>query len=198
MQEIEINLKKRKLREQFKALRKELLPLEKAQNDSKIAQNLFAIREFLSAENFLCYISKSTEIDTESIIEKLLDSGKIVAAPKVLDADGNMDFYEISSLADTEKSAFGVREPLTSKCKKLSSFSNSVCIVPALAFDKKGYRLGYGKGCYDRFLKDFRGLKIGLCYKKCLVSKLPKGEFDVAVDIIVTENEIIYLKETGE
>ena len=197
MQEIEINHRKNELRAQFKSLRKTLLNAEKAQKDKKIAQNLFSIIEFEAVQGFLCYISKSEEIDTELIIESLLKSGKTVAAPKMRDSEGNMDFYIVSSLDDTEKSAFNVREPIVEKCKKLSDLSNSVCIIPALAFDKKGYRLGYGKGCYDRFLKDFNGLKIGLCYQNCLVDSLPKGEFDMAADVVVTENEIIYVKENG-
>ncbi len=195
MQEIEVNIEKNRLREQFKGLRKSILNFDKVQKDNKIAQNLFSIREFGAAKNFLCYISKATEIDTEYIIEKLLKTDKIVAAPRMRDSEGNMDFYIVSSLEDTEKCTFGIREPIAKKCKILSDFLDSVCIIPALAFDKKGYRLGYGKGCYDRFLKDFGGLKIGLCYENCLVDKLPKGEFDIAADIVVTENEIIYVKE---
>ena len=82
MQEIEINHRKNELRAQFKSLRKTLLNAEKAQRDKKIAQNLFSIIEFEAAQGFLCYISKSEEIDTELIIESLLKSGKTVAAPK--------------------------------------------------------------------------------------------------------------------
>ena len=197
MQEIKIDFDKNELRKGFKEIRNAFSDYEKAKKDIKIAQNLFSISKFEYAKTFLCYISKSGEIDTESIIEWLLKSGKTVAAPKLRDSEGNMDFYVISSLDDTEKCAFGVREPIAEKCKKLSEFSDSVCVIPALAFDKKGFRLGYGKGCYDRFLKDFSGLKIGLCYEKCLADNLPKGRFDIAADIVVTENEIIYVKENG-
>ena len=193
----EIDIEKKVLRNILKEKRKAHDSAEKAEKDSAIAKYLFSIKGFVSAQSFLCYISKSEEIDTESIIEKLLKSSKTVAAPKMRDSEGNMDFYVISSLDDTQKSVFGVREPKLNSCKKLSDFSNSVCIIPALAFDKNGYRLGYGKGCYDKFLKDFSGLKIGLCYEKCFVDELPKGEFDIAADIVVTENEIIYVKENG-
>ncbi len=195
MQEVKINIEKNEQRAHFKTLRKAFSEREKAEKDQKIAQNLFSISDFVSAQSFMCYISKTAEIDTVSIIEKLLKSGKIVAAPKMRDSEGNMDFYVISSLDDTEESTFHVREPIAQKCEKLSDFLGSVCIIPALAFDKKGFRLGYGKGCYDRFLKDFSGLKIGICYENCLVDSLPKGKFDIVADIVVTENKIIYVKE---
>ncbi len=197
MQEIKVDFDKNELRKSFKEIRKAFSNYEKSEKDIKIAQNLFSLSEFVSAKMFLCYISKSGEIDTVSIIERLLKSGKTVAAPKLRDSEGNMDFYVISSLDDTEKCTFGVREPIAQKCKILSDFSDSVCIIPALAFDKNGFRLGYGKGCYDRFLKDFSGLKIGICYESCLANRLPKGRFDIAADIVVTENEIIYVKENG-
>ena len=66
-----------------------------------------------------------------------------------------------------------------------------VCIVPGLAFDKNGYRIGYGKGYYDRFLKDFNGTKIGLCRCDFLKDALPVNEFDHKVDMIITEKGII-------
>jgi len=59
--------------------------------------------------------------------------------------------------------------------------------VPGLSFDLQGYRLGFGKGYYDRFLSDFGGVTVGVCYGKCTVTELPRGAFDRAVDIVMTE-----------
>ena len=199
MQEIDINAEKNRLRKSLKELRKSLDSAEKAIKDHKIAENLFSLKEFASAKCFLCYISEKTEVDTQNIISRLFELNKCVAAPRVRDSEGNMDFYEITSLSQTQRSAFGVREPMVDKCQKLVDFSDSVCIMPALTFDKNGYRLGYGKGCYDRFLSSYNGLKIGICYENFVFDKLPKDRFDIAADIVVTENEIIYIKnETGE
>ncbi len=176
-------------------LRKNLNPHNKAKMDMAIAQNLFSIKGFASAQKVLCYVSTEIEVDTEDIINCLLEQGKVVSAPKIRDNEGNMDFYEITSLSQTQKSTFGVKEPTVEKCQKLVEFSGSVCILPALAFDKNGYRLGYGKGCYDRFLSSYSGLKIGICYESCIFDILPKGEFDIAADVVVTEKRIIYIEK---
>ncbi|MBQ8338025.1 MAG: 5-formyltetrahydrofolate cyclo-ligase [Oscillospiraceae bacterium] len=195
----EINIRKNELRKRLKELRKGLDPRDKAKMDMSIAQNLFSLKGFTSAQKFLCYISEKTEVDTEDVINRLLEQNKVVAAPKLCDSEGNMNFHIITSLSQTQKSSFGVREPNADACNKLDDFSNSVCILPALAFDKSGFRLGYGKGCYDRFLSSYNGLKIGVCYENCIFDNLPKDKFDITADIVVTENEIFYIKkETGE
>lgn len=199
MQEVKTNIEKNRLRKSIKELRNAQDSAEKAEKDRKIAENLFSLKEFVSAQKILCYISEKNEVDTENIVSKLFRLNKTVAAPRVRDSEGNLDFYEITSFNQTQKSAFGVREPIAEKCKKLVDFSSSVCILPALAFDINGYRLGYGKGCYDRFLGSYSGFKIGICYENCIFDALPKDEFDIAADIVVTENRIIYIKkETGE
>ncbi|MBQ8868619.1 MAG: 5-formyltetrahydrofolate cyclo-ligase [Oscillospiraceae bacterium] len=191
----EINIKKNELRKRFKDLRKSLDPCEKAKMDMAIAQNLFSIKDFASAQKVLCYVSTETEVDTEGVINRLFEQNKVVAAPKMRDSEGNMDFYTITALAQTQKSSFGVREPNADACNKLDDFSDSVCILPALAFDKNGFRLGYGKGCYDRFLSSYSGLKVGICYENCIFDVLPKGEFDIAADVVVTEKQIIYIEK---
>ena len=64
---------------------------------------------------------------------------------------------------------------------------NSLCVVPGMAFDCDGYRLGYGKGYYDRFLSGYHGVTAGICYSDCIRWKLPRGRFDRPVDILVTD-----------
>ena len=72
--------------------------------------------------------------------------------------------------------------------KKLNSFKNTICILPGICFDKKGNRIGYGKGYYDKYLKDKNIYKIGLCYKECIVNNIKSDRFDIKV------NKIIYPK----
>ena len=82
-------------------------------------------------------------------------------------------------------------EPIPEKCRKLNDFTSSVCIVPALVYDKQGFRLGYGKGYYDRFLSGFHGVTAGLIYSDFVVKSLPRGRFDKASDIAITEKGVI-------
>ena len=82
---------------------------------------------------------------------------------------------------------YGVLEPDPSRSRPALSGGNALCIVPGLGFDSKGYRLGYGKGYYDRFLSGFHGITVGLCYSACTKWMLPHGYYDRPVDILITE-----------
>ena len=99
-----------------------------------------------------------------------------------------MDFYIIEGLDDLEKRTFGVLEPKVPGCKLLTDFSRSLCIVPALMYDLKGYRLGYGGGYYDRFLSRYDGYKVGVTYRRNILRFLHYGRFDIPVDMVVTES----------
>ena len=103
-----------------------------------------------------------------------------------------MDFYYINSLDDVEIGAFGILEPKESLPKyDLEETRPSIMIIPALSYDKFGYRLGYGRGFYDRYVNRFMGIKAGVCYRAFLKNTpLPRGRFDMAVDYVVTEKGV--------
>lgn len=192
MQKINIKEIKNSYRIRSKEYRKSLDSEHKKELDLKIITNILSLDEIKKSETVLSYVSTQAEIETDYFLNKMLMQNKCVAVPKCVENTRNMNFYKINSLSDTFKQSFGVREPNES-CQKLTHFENSVCVIPALMFDKEGFRLGYGKGYYDRFLSDYKGIKIGICYQNCLVDKLPHGFFDIAADIIVTENKVIYI-----
>ena len=96
------------------------------------------------------------------------------------------DLY-YDSLNDLREGMYGIREPDEAlPCSEITE--NTVCIVPGLAFTPDGGRLGYGGGYYDRFLSDYSGTSIGLCYSELLFDSLPSEEYDIAVDIIITDS----------
>lgn len=121
------------------------------------------------------------------MIEQALRDGKRVAVPYCIEGTRQMDFYYIRSMADLVPRTFGVLEPLPEQCQKWTGAPNSICLVPGLAFDRHGFRLGYGKGYYDRFLSGYTGLKIGVVYEGCLCQRLPHGYYDLPVDLLITE-----------
>lgn len=84
-----------------------------------------------------------------------------------------------------------ILEPIKSKCEKLVNLNEGLCIIPALTFDEQGYRLGFGKGYYDRFLSRFKGDTAGICYECCISNRLPRGRFDRCADVVVTEKRVI-------
>jgi 5-formyltetrahydrofolate cyclo-ligase len=87
--------------------------------------------------------------------------------------------------------SFGVDEPDPAKHIMVGDTKDCVCIVPAFMFDKQGFRLGYGKGYYDRYLSRYKGSTIGICYSENLVDELFHGKYDRTVDMIITEKDII-------
>ena len=105
-----------------------------------------------------------------------------------------MEFYYIRGLEELEPGTFGVLEPVPGRSVRMTDFSSGLCLVPALCYDWRGYRLGYGKGYYDRFLAGFGGHMIGVCYSDCIRRKLPHGRFDRPVELLVTDR---YLRRTA-
>jgi 5-formyltetrahydrofolate cyclo-ligase len=157
------------------------------EKDRKILEHLLSLKEFGDADLVLTYVSTEAEIDTRKLIEKCFEAGKRVAVP--LTGVHSIEFYEINDFADLSQGKFGILEPLkTCKTANINN-TNTFCVVPALACDRSGFRLGYGKGYYDRFLAEFRGSGLttaALCYE-CNIMQLPTEPHDAAVNMIITE-----------
>ena len=187
--EAKFSADKKELRSYIKTKRKSVE--NKAEKDSLVAQNLLSLDEIKKADTVFFFFSLDDEICTDEIVRILLDSGKSVGAPYCVDNNGNMDFYYITDFDDLRIQSFGVREPVIEKCKKVTSFDNTIIILPGLCFDSNGNRLGYGKGYYDRFLQIHSLISVGLCYNSLIVKKVPTDMYDKKADIIVTENDII-------
>ncbi len=161
---------------------------EKAAKDNAVLAKIISTEVYRRCKMLLTYVSTAIEVDTKGLINTALKDGKAVIVPKCVDGTREMKFYEIHSLDDLEVCAFGVLEPIPEKCREITYFENAVCIVPGLAFDLCGYRLGYGKGYYDRFLSAHGELyNIGICYCGCTVNRLEHGRFDVPVNMLITE-----------
>ena len=183
-----ITLEKQRLREERLAARETLSEKERAALDDRITQKLLATFEYAEAATVLTYVSVSSEVSTRMFIERALRDKKTVAVPRCLPGH-RLEFVAITSLDQLVAASFNLLEP----AKELPAVTedqknNSICIVPALLVDAKGYRLGYGAGFYDRFLSTYPGKKICLAYQHNLSkTMLPHTEFDVPVDMVITE-----------
>ena len=189
----ELRAKHRKIRESCPADVKSSL-------DQRLAQRLFDLDEYRQCEKLFAFVSSQIEVDTSEIIKRALSEGKQVAVPRCTDKKGRMEFYFIKSQNQLEKGAFGIMEPRTDICEQVADLSGGLCIVPGICFDMFGYRVGFGKGYYDRFLERFGGITAGLCYSKCTEHELPRGTHDKPVDILITEKYVnhtnnLYSKE---
>ncbi len=186
----DIRPEKRRLRAECKQRRRAMSAAQKAQSDAAITERFLASRQYSENDILFCYVSTEIEADTREILHRAIADGKTVAVPRCIDGTRKMDFYILQDMSALEAGAFGVSEPNPAMCKKMTDFSAGLCIIPALAFDKSGYRLGYGKGYYDRFLAEFSGETLGLVYDCCFYDHLPRGKFDLAAQWVITESDI--------
>jgi len=176
-------------------LRKKILNLRtrfnKTEEHSKlIAEKFLKLPEVKTARTFLLYYPHKKEVNTIPIIKQLIKQGKTILLPKV-EKDQILPIF-ISNLSELKEGFAGIKEP---KGKVYPKDKIDIVVVPAVAYDKRGYRIGYGKGYYDRFLSNYKGKKIGLAYQFQLVEKIPYESHDIPVDIIITPTQTIKTKK---
>lgn len=177
---------KSELRKELIEKRKTMNLQQKAKWDAEIFSSVLKLDKFIKADRVLTYTSTLIEVDTRKLIEFCFKNGKTVAVPRCL--NDSMSFYYIKSFDELEAGYMGILEPKIS-CPKVEFIrENDVCITPALAVNEHGYRIGYGKGFYDRFLKQNACISVALCYENA-VTDFTQQVFDVPVKILVTETK---------
>lgn len=176
---------KEEIRFMIRREKRALFPEMREKAQKEIKKMVINLPSFLIAKEIFTYVSYNQEVDTFSIITEALKQNKKVAVPKV---DGkDIAFYYISSLSDLAPGYQQILEPTTAK---LAYPSDEICmIMPGLAFDFNGNRLGYGGGFYDRYMERFEDIpyqKIALAYDFQLMDAIPTQLFDQRIDQIVT------------
>ena len=181
---------KERLRGHYKTLRRNMHPETKARLDRAILGRVLASRQYRQCDKLLCFVSTPIEVDTHALIRQALADGKAVAVPYCIEGTRNMHFYCITSFSQLSPRTLGVLEPDPAVCPRLTDFSRSLCILPGLAFDLSGFRLGYGGGYYDRFLSQeyTKGTTMGICYDRCVRKALAHGRYDIPCRWLVTES----------
>ena len=193
MSVIDIRPIKTELRQKYRSLRQSMPPEIKDAKDQAIADQVRRLWQYQSNGILLVYVSTAIEVDTFRIIHNALADGKKVAVPRCVPDTRNMEFYYIDSTDELKPGMFGVLEPDACPEKLYHERDGGLCLVPAFSYDWHGYRLGYGKGYYDRFLSRFEGNIVGICYSDCVQRSLPHGRYDRPVELLVTEK---YLRRT--
>jgi 5-formyltetrahydrofolate cyclo-ligase len=185
---------KQTLKNEILGKRKALSNEELREKSRKIKENLFSLAEFKKARNIMFYVSFNSEVDTCGAIKEMLsEKEKTIAVPYVRKSCPEMQLSELKNFDWLEPKTFGILEPKELYIKDFSPEKLDIVIVPGIAFDKKGYRIGYGHGYYDRFLKTLKSSvkKIGLAFEMQIVDKIPRKEYDVPVDAVVTEKRVL-------
>jgi 5-formyltetrahydrofolate cyclo-ligase len=184
-----MDTRKDAIRREAKEVRCRLTPEEAGVLSARIETHL---RDLIDGESpVMVYASKPGEVDTSGLIAWLLSRGIRVVVPVIEQATRSLRLSYLTDPADLRPSTFSVPEPVGREIPADPS-SIRLVVVPLIAFDSRGYRLGYGAGYYDRFLSRHRGMKkIGVAFSCQEVGAVPADENDVPMDIIVTENGVV-------
>jgi 5-formyltetrahydrofolate cyclo-ligase len=149
-----------------------IAPQERHQRSLAACQNLIATREFRNAQLIMIFMSMAQEVETSTVAIKAWQEGKSIAVPRVDWNAKRLDPVEIRSLeVGMQTTGPGIREPIEGKVVSLGLID--MVVIPGLAFDMRGYRVGRGRGFYDRFLsqQDFQGVRCALCFHEQLLAE---------------------------
>jgi len=185
---------KEEIRKKILSLRNSQSPFQAMTKSYRIKERLFRLPEFINARTILFYVSTKDEVKTESMIKSALEYGKRVVVPI---SDLKERILHLSEIKDfdneLELGTFNILEPKERFLRPVLPEEIDLVIVPGVAFDRKGNRIGYGMGFYDRFLRKIKRkiLRIGLAYEFQIVDNILSRDKDVTIDKIVTEKRVI-------
>ena len=186
---------KKEIRKITQKIRDGIKPEEKKTLDGFIIKNLFTWDIYKNASYIFCYVSFRSEINTLEILKTAMVEGKTVTVPKIDLKAGSMKAYEVKNIdEDLAPGEYGIKEPLD-MCHEADYSKIDLIIAPGLGFTKKGGRLGYGGGYYDKFIQKNQNIPVcALTYDRLVLDYLPVKEHDVPVDYLITEKCV---KKTG-
>lgn len=181
-------MEKSNIRRKINAMRRMLSEAERVSAAEEVFERLEKTAAFLMAENVLMYHSLPDELSTHAFLKKW-GGKKHFYLPRVNGVNLDILPYDESRL---ELGSFHIEEPKGADTVDPSEIE--VIVVPAVAYDRRGNRLGRGKGFYDRLLAEAKATKIGVGYEFQLMDELPAEEHDVPMDIIITQNTTIVIR----
>lgn len=161
---------------------------EKAVMDKNIIFSLKEKEFYKNSKNIFIYLGFGSEIDTMSYIQDFINDGKHIFIPRIDIKTKKMEAVEITSLDGLKENKYGILEPDNNK-EEFYKNNLELIILPGVAFDHSGRRIGYGGGYYDRYLEDIdkRIIKVALIYDFQLLENVPAEEHDIKADYIITE-----------
>lgn len=179
---------KHELRIAMKQKRKDLTMQEITEKSNAIAMHLFSTTAYLNANCVMVYMDAFGEPQTCKIVEQCFKDGKSVVVPVSNTHTNTLSLSYIYSLDDLRVGAYGILEPKTYISALCTDID--IILVPGIAFDLTGNRIGFGKGYYDRLLTESKAVKIGICYEFQINSPITPDTHDIPMDIIITEKKI--------
>jgi len=185
-------LNKQALRKHMLERREKLSLLEVQRKSQQMNQQLLLHSAYQTAKAILTYLPIRNEPDTLPVINAAWQQKKQVLIPVIQANNKTLVLSKLDNLQELIPGIYNILTPKPDYIRPVNPDSVDVCILPGVAFDRKGYRLGYGGGYFDRFLPKLRAncLKIALAYDFQILDCLPRTEFDLPVNIVITESSL--------
>lgn len=190
-----IQARKQALRQRIIAARDNLTPSLRARSSKDIVGQLGELAAYKTARIVLGYLNFGSELASELWVERALADGKRVLLPRVNQASRHLDLFEIQDLhGEVAVGAYGIREPVIERCQRFEALGEiDLILMPGVAFDREGGRLGYGGGYFDKLLSHLphRPALVAGAFALQVVAKIPQEDTDHKIDWLVTEDETI-------
>lgn len=182
-------ISKEEIRRKNKEKRSKISRAEVGQKSSAAAKVFILSEIYKDAKCIMLYSPLGNETDTSEIIESAFCDGKKIVLPVTDQNSGQLTPVIVTKNTTFKKGAFSVSEPIGAEKAKTSEID--VVVVPGIAFDKKGNRIGFGKGCYDKLLYCMSAIKVGFCYDFQVLDEIPSDGHDIKMDYLITEKGLI-------
>ena len=157
--------------------------------DRKITEAVLHHPAYQSAKQVFCYVSMPHEVGTRALLSAVLQDGKLLGLPVCEPETSTMTFYRLDALSELQAGAFRIPAPPVAEDRILIPDADTLMIVPMLAYDAAGYRLGAGGGYYDRSLAKYQVRTLGICYADCRQTQLPHDAYDRRLESCITEQK---------
>jgi 5-formyltetrahydrofolate cyclo-ligase len=183
----DVKLKKNKLREKILSFRRILDLQQRSEDSQKIFNILRNLPSLVESRKIHCFVGQSDEPDTLPILKWLLKKKTHLTVPCVDSQNPELQHSQLKNIESLEKGNYGIFDIPISKRIDVDLRKLQMILIPGIAFDYSGGRLGYGKGYYDRFLEKTNAFKIGLCFQSQVVEKVPMENHDICMNAIICE-----------
>jgi len=191
----DIQARKQALRQRIIAARDNLTPSLRTHSSKHIVAQICSSAIYKTAQTVLGYLNFGSELASESWIQQALADGKRVVLPRVNKASKHLELFEVKDLdSDVAVGAYGIREPVLERCKRFEALGEiDLILMPGVAFDRAGGRLGYGGGYFDKLMAHLprRPVLIAGAFAMQVVDEIPQESTDHKLDWLITENETI-------
>jgi len=191
----DLNFQKAVLRKQMRGILQKISPAAREAASAQVRALLKEQSIWKNAASVLFFAPMSNEVDVWPLLEEALNTGKTAALPRFDSADQSYVACRVQNLrSEIVTGEFGIREP-AAKCAEIPLSKFDLVLGPGVDFDLRGYRLGRGRGFYDRLLAEVRGAKCGVAFDKQIASDVPAGMLDVQVNFILTATRCVKVEE---